>query len=696
MAQQTINIGTTANDGTGDPLRTAFDKVNSNFTELYNDESQGEVNSIIAGDGISVDTATGNVTVTNTITNNNQLTNGAGYVDGSGTANKLPKFTDSDTIGNSIVTDNGTGIGINNSNPTEILEVYKAADNSRFKIQNNAFASWVGNDATGFTIETNLFKPITFKPSGVTAMTLDSSGNVGINTSSPTYPLTINTGAGTFSVRAKGGSSVSIASSASLTYFGDTHEFSNSAGTSEAMRIDSSGNVGIGTSSPAVIGAGNTSLTVAGSAGGGTQVKGSSVTGEIYASDAAGGVFISSKTNHPVVFRTNDAEKMRIDSSGKILINTTNSASSAFFKVRQDAGFNIGTFSDGTAVGFVTTDDNATTNVPLVFQATDIRLKAGIGAGAGLERMRIDSSGKVGIGVVPYAKLSIVDTNQVLGSEGILSLKASAAAQNNGAQITFGTSSARHAAIAGRQEAAGGSAGYLQFGTRASTGDITERMRIDSLGNAMFNTTNINPSQNNVTGTSILQYGGASMSRSNSTTLDLNRDGSDGAMISLRKSGTQVGKIDVSASGASIYLGGSAAANALDDYEEGTFTPVVADATSGGNTATGTFTGNYTKIGRLVTVNVYLNNIDTTGMTSSNDIYIRNLPFTAIENSYGTAVTDKISYTSGFTNVIFRVVATVNWGVFPQIGSSQVAPSLEVSQVDSSLSDIYFTLTYIA
>jgi hypothetical protein len=36
MAKQTINIGTTANDKTGDPLRTAFNKVNQNFTELYN------------------------------------------------------------------------------------------------------------------------------------------------------------------------------------------------------------------------------------------------------------------------------------------------------------------------------------------------------------------------------------------------------------------------------------------------------------------------------------------------------------------------------------------------------------------------------------------------------------------------------------------------------------------------------------
>ena len=35
MAKLTINIGSSANDGTGDPLRTAFTKINANFTELY-------------------------------------------------------------------------------------------------------------------------------------------------------------------------------------------------------------------------------------------------------------------------------------------------------------------------------------------------------------------------------------------------------------------------------------------------------------------------------------------------------------------------------------------------------------------------------------------------------------------------------------------------------------------------------------
>ena len=45
MAQQTINIGSSANDGTGDPLRTAFDKINDNFTELYG--STAEANDLV-------------------------------------------------------------------------------------------------------------------------------------------------------------------------------------------------------------------------------------------------------------------------------------------------------------------------------------------------------------------------------------------------------------------------------------------------------------------------------------------------------------------------------------------------------------------------------------------------------------------------------------------------------------------------
>ena len=35
MAKLTVNIGTSANDRTGDNLRTAFNKINQNFDELY-------------------------------------------------------------------------------------------------------------------------------------------------------------------------------------------------------------------------------------------------------------------------------------------------------------------------------------------------------------------------------------------------------------------------------------------------------------------------------------------------------------------------------------------------------------------------------------------------------------------------------------------------------------------------------------
>ena len=52
MAKQTINIGSSANDGTGDPLRTAFDKINDNFTELYN-ASPATAQVTISGNQIS-------------------------------------------------------------------------------------------------------------------------------------------------------------------------------------------------------------------------------------------------------------------------------------------------------------------------------------------------------------------------------------------------------------------------------------------------------------------------------------------------------------------------------------------------------------------------------------------------------------------------------------------------------------------
>jgi hypothetical protein len=63
MAQQTINIGTAPNDGTGTPLRTSFDYCNLNFTELYTAVGPSGNNIVVPGNA----TITGAATVGTTL-----------------------------------------------------------------------------------------------------------------------------------------------------------------------------------------------------------------------------------------------------------------------------------------------------------------------------------------------------------------------------------------------------------------------------------------------------------------------------------------------------------------------------------------------------------------------------------------------------------------------------------------------------
>ena len=105
MAKQVINLGTTANDGTGTPLREAFDMVNDNFTELYTDDT-GDVDSIIAGTGIAVDAATGNVTVTNSAPDQTVALTGGTSITTSGT---YPSFTITNDDPNATHTGDVTG-----------------------------------------------------------------------------------------------------------------------------------------------------------------------------------------------------------------------------------------------------------------------------------------------------------------------------------------------------------------------------------------------------------------------------------------------------------------------------------------------------------------------------------------------------------------------------------------------------------
>ena len=147
------------------------------------------------------------------------------------------------------------------------------------------------------------------------------------------------------------------------------------------------------------------------------------------------------------------------------------------------------------------------------------------------------------------------------------------------------------------------------------------------------------------------------------------------------------------------FNGDTAAENALDDYEEGTWTPVLADASTGGNDATGTFLGFYTKIGRLVTLQATCGGITTTGMTGANTLYIRGLPF-AIAGS-----TQLSAGAANFYNVVMGANGSIAWinaaagTTFIRIlkqASGTTNAGLIVSNVTSTTGEISFTIQYYA
>ena len=99
MAKQTVNIGATPNDGTGDPIRDAFDKVNQNFDELYS--------SYVASGQVSVGNSTVNTVISNTgglVTSNSTVStvaNTSAIKIGNTTANVLITLQSISVYGNS-------------------------------------------------------------------------------------------------------------------------------------------------------------------------------------------------------------------------------------------------------------------------------------------------------------------------------------------------------------------------------------------------------------------------------------------------------------------------------------------------------------------------------------------------------------------------------------------------------------------
>jgi hypothetical protein len=130
----------------------------------------------------------------------------------------------------------------------------------------------------------------------------------------------------------------------------------------------SSGNVGIGTSSPSAFG--GTNLQVQNSSLASILWSNGTITGQLLCSSGAE-VTVGSRSNHPLRFGTNDTERARIDTSGNLLVGRTNNPSSL-----SNSLYVTGAYSNTTPSGanvFVNTDGSFFRSTSSLKYKTDIQ-----------------------------------------------------------------------------------------------------------------------------------------------------------------------------------------------------------------------------------------------------------------------------------------------------------------------------------
>ena len=369
-----------------------------------------------------------------------------------------------------------------------------------------------------------------------------SEGNVGIGTSSPTdtigYGRALDIQSSTGAVVYLRDSNAPTTQYGFLAFDGTDNGLklhnANSSGflrfdtnATEKMRITSTGNVGIGTSTPSVL------LDVQGNS---AAVRVAEVGGaEARLVSGGSSSFVGTYSNHPLLILTNSGEKMRIEAGGNVGIGTSSPTATL------DVGGEIKLSSD-------------------LYMGHDRFLRFERNSGS----TSIQTLG-IPTGTDDVSLLTTGDFNLVTGSlSNLLTVK---------------------------------QAGNVGIGTTSPTGklEVNGAMRTTRLGAA---SQYIEVDGGDATGGFITNTGvGKILTIRNSSTgsSDVVFDQTIASTYTFKQAGTQILRIDADG----VKFGtDSAAANALDDYEEGTFTPTYANGLTG-VTYTNT-TGKYTKIGRAV------------------------------------------------------------------------------------------------
>ena len=328
----------------------------------------------------------------------------------------------------------------------------------------------------------------------------------------------------------------------------------NTSAPADALVINSSGNVGIGTTSPVIpiqlnnyggldgnanqlIISNNTYYSSGDKAtktGFSTRIDLTNQDGSIRFINTAA----SSSANAAITLQ----ERLRIDSSGRVGVGT-----SAPYNVLTGKSLSIGNGVGAAEVNFLSATDgygsiyfgdgtsgNATYRGYLEYVHADDSMRFGVAAS---ERMRIDSSGNVGIGTSSFTATS--SGRQILEINGTSSslINLDVGGTRKAYHFTDGTSVYSYNTANGN---------YI-FGTNDS-----ERMRIDSSGHILFGTTT---NGSTAVGTVIRSTGETLMTRNDGNSLLINRMSTDGILIDFRQNNTSEGSINVS--GSSVTLVGA-------------------------------------------------------------------------------------------------------------------------------------------